>query len=121
MLHAIRQADAVVLSSRGYETQGLTAYEAVSLGTPVILRDSAVSRELPPRLRYTAADPSVTAFAETLATGVRELAPRSVNRRPASDAFLQSVLTERAEDLYALARGRHAAGSASMAVRRRAA
>lgn len=120
VLHAIRQADAVVLSSRGYETQGLTAYEAVSLGTPVILRDSAVSRELPPRLRYTAADPSVTAFAETLATGVRELTAQR-EPQPASDAFLQSVLTERAEDLYALARGRHAAGSASMAVRRRAA
>lgn len=110
VLQAMRDADAVVLSSLGYETQGLTAFEAVSLGTPVILRDPEVSRELPHALRHTAADTSVAAFASAIADFVRGLAAAGgaerVYPRP-SDAFLQSSLTERAEGLYALARSRH--------------
>lgn len=108
VLRAMRQADAVVLSSRGYETQGLTAYEAVSLGTPVILRDPDISRELPASLRHTATGASVTAFADTLRNFVTDLAHHQHTPAP-SDAFLQSALTERAEALYALAATRHRA------------
>lgn len=111
VLQAMRQADAVVLSSRGYETQGLTAYEAVSLGTPVILRDPDVSRELPEALRYTASDASVNAFARTL-RGFAFDHTQQIEYAP-SDAFLQSALTERAEELYALATSRHRAAEQS--------
>lgn len=116
VLGAMRQADAVVLSSRNYETQGLTAYEAVSLGTPVLLRDPEVSRELPQRLLHTATDAAATAFAATIAGFVRGL-PRSRFGREPSDAFLQSTLAERAEELYAEAISRRAAGAAQAAGR----
>ena len=125
----MRDADAVVLSSLGYETQGLTAFEAVSLGTPVILRDPEVSRELPHALRHTAADTSVAAFASAIADFVR--GPCGSGRRgtrvPAPERRLPAELslTERAEGLYALARSRHrraaVAGAGARGSERRAA
>ncbi|MDR2453365.1 MAG: glycosyltransferase [Bifidobacteriaceae bacterium] len=66
MLDAIRQADVVIQSSLGFETQGLTVYEAVSLGTPVLVRDHEIAADLPPRWRHAVADSSVDAFAAAL-------------------------------------------------------
>lgn len=81
VLRAIRAADAVVQSSLGYETQGLTVTESVGLGTPVLLRDRDVARELPDGCCVRAADESLAA----LTGAVRILCARLANGRIAVD------------------------------------
>lgn len=45
-LRRIAQADAVVQTSIGFETQGMTVFEAGSLGTPSVVSDPDIAREL---------------------------------------------------------------------------
>ncbi|WP_426623996.1 glycosyltransferase [Leifsonia sp. McL0607] len=99
VLRAMRDADAVVQSSVGYETQGLTVYEAVSVGTPVILRDSNIALDLPAGLRHTAAEGSIDSFAAAIRQFVLN-AFRDGPRPEPSEKFMQSNLTARAEELY---------------------
>nr|WP_255426765.1 glycosyltransferase [Pseudonocardia sp. C8] len=104
VLAAMRHADLVVQSSLGYETQGLTVYEAVSLGTPALVRDPAVARDVPAPWCRLAADASVDA----LATAIRDAAgrPRPAVAPPAE--FAQSRLTARLVAVYDDVRSRHA-------------
>lgn len=45
-LRRIRAADAIVQTSIGFETQGMTVFEAASLGTPSIVSDPDIAGEL---------------------------------------------------------------------------
>lgn len=45
-LRAIASADLLVQTSRGFETQGMTVYEALALGVPVAVCDRAIANEL---------------------------------------------------------------------------
>lgn len=45
-LRAIASADLLVQTSRGFETQGMTVYEALALGVPVAVCDRAIADEL---------------------------------------------------------------------------
>ena len=101
MLRAMRQADAVIQSSLGYETQGLTVYEALSLGTPVLVRDPNIARDLPARSFHTVANDSIAAFA----TGLRELIDLLAGngfpgRGCGAPQFSQSVLTDQIIEVY---------------------
>ncbi|MDR2372602.1 MAG: glycosyltransferase [Bifidobacteriaceae bacterium] len=101
MLAAIRQADVVIQSSLGFETQGLTVYEAVSLGTPVLIRDPEIARDLPPAWRHTVADPSIGAFAAALRRLPELLSSgQSASCQPPLAQFRQSLLTARIVEIY---------------------
>lgn len=106
VLAAMRNADAVVQSSLGYETQGLTVYEAVSVGTPVILRDRSIAHDLPVEFSHMAADDSIDAFASIIRKFV-QLKHESKVRLAASEQFTQSQLTIRLETLYRKAQEIH--------------
>lgn len=110
ILRAMRQADAVLQSSLGFETQGLMVYEAISLGTPVLVRDPNISRELPALSHQPVADASIWA----LAAGLRELpglftGGEAVAPRGAHSQFSQGHLTARTLEIYrrTLAEHRH--------------
>ncbi|NLA65056.1 MAG: glycosyltransferase family 4 protein [Leucobacter sp.] len=45
-LAALRDADALVQTSVGFETQGLTPFEAAALGTPTVFCDPAIAADL---------------------------------------------------------------------------
>jgi hypothetical protein len=47
MLRELRAAHALVQTSIGFETQGMTVYEAGVVGTPAILCDPNIAGELP--------------------------------------------------------------------------
>lgn len=101
MIRAMRHADAVVQSSLGFETQGLTVYEAISVGTPVLVRDHAIAREIPENWRLTVTNDSLDALTAalrdlpaTLATG------RLSNPGPAPTRFRQSALTSQIVGVY---------------------
>ncbi|GAA5036634.1 glycosyltransferase [Microbacterium fluvii] len=117
VLGALHAADAVVQTSIGFETQGMTPFEAASLGTPAVVSDPDIARELgrgfwavggerdaPPEV----ADPSVPALAAALRTAVADIAAGAV---PAVDPtirerFRQSSRTAAMVEIYARALGR---------------
>ncbi|MDF1489040.1 glycosyltransferase [Tessaracoccus caeni] len=101
ILRAMRQADAVIQSSLGYETQGLTVYEAISVGTPVLVRDPAIAYDLPAAWRHTVMDASV----EALSHALKELPDMLATGRLADPGspqaqFRQSSITGRILDVY---------------------
>ncbi len=101
VLRAMRHADVVLQSSLGFETQGLTVYEAVSVGTPVLIRDPAIARSLPRAWSHPVQGASVAALTGAL----KELpALLSSGRLPGPGAlptrFRQGQLTAQIVDLY---------------------
>lgn len=103
-LASIRDADALVQTSVGFETQGLTPFEAAALGTPTIFCDPNIADDVAASVSWRVGEPTVAALAETLRTAAGELAeglePGGVSgastlRVPEAEgeAFLQSRQT----------------------------
>lgn len=90
-------------TSVGYETQGLTVYEAAAFGTSVILRDRNIATDLPDELRYPAADATIESLTNALTVFVHTRPGDSARRvRQTTDRFHQSGLAGKAEALYRL-------------------
>lgn len=98
-LAAMRDADALVQTSMGFETQGLTPFEAAALGTPTIYCDAEIADDVAAQPEWRVADQSVSALAQTLREAVAQLAAASdphslrVAEREAR-SFLQSAQSE---------------------------
>lgn len=93
-LAAMRDADALVQTSMGFETQGLTPFEAAALGTPTIYCDTAIADDVGAQPEWRVPDGSVDALAQTLRSAVSALAAQPGELRvadTASQAFLQST------------------------------
>ncbi|QIK63681.1 glycosyltransferase family 4 protein [Leucobacter viscericola] len=102
-LIAIHDADALVQASIGFETQGLTPFEAAALGTPTIFCDAQIAQDVAVETAWQVADASVTALAETLGAAVSELAAAPGQLRVSareSQRFLQSMQTAKMVALY---------------------
>ncbi|MDE0546483.1 glycosyltransferase [Microbacterium sp. C7(2022)] len=100
-LRRIAAADAVVQTSIGFETQGMTIFEAASLGTPSIVSDPDLAGELGSGL-WPVADDSVAALADSL---LRAAADITAGEAPAVDpgvreAFRQSSRTAAMVEVY---------------------
>lgn len=67
MLRTFRDADALIQTSIGFETQGMTVFEAISVGTPVIVSDKNIADELHDGGYWLVGDESV----ESLAGAIR--------------------------------------------------
>ncbi|WP_372696761.1 glycosyltransferase [Arthrobacter sp. JSM 101049] len=102
MLAELRRSDALVQTSQGFETQGMTVYEAAALGTPTILSDHRIAADLPEDLLWLTADDTIEGLARTLAAATAEL--RQGRREPdgpvQAERFLQSRQTARMVDVY---------------------
>ena len=102
MLQHFAKADALVQTSVGFETQGMTVFEAAAVGTPSILCDSNIAEEFHPGSHWVVKDSSVKALAKTLQLAVTDL--RNGDRRGDSligdELLLQSSLTKRAVAIY---------------------
>lgn len=75
-LARLAEADAVVQTSIGFETQGMTVFEAASLGTPAVVSDPDIAAELGAGV-WSVADASVAALAETLRRASADIAAGS--------------------------------------------
>jgi 1,2-diacylglycerol 3-alpha-glucosyltransferase len=108
VLRRIAAADAAVQTSIGFETQGMTIFEAASLGTPSIVTDPDLAAELGTG-SWAVDDGSVGALAEALRVAASDIAsgnPRTPD--PAvRERFRQSSRTAAMVEVYqrALARG----------------
>jgi glycosyltransferase involved in cell wall biosynthesis len=71
-LRRIAAADAVVQTSIGFETQGMTVFEAASLGTPSIVSDPDIAGELGSGF-WAVADSSASALAAALRAAVEDI------------------------------------------------
>ncbi|QPK81190.1 glycosyltransferase [Schaalia sp. ZJ405] len=108
VMKAMALADAVLQSSIGYETQGLTVYEAISVGTPVIVRDPEIAEDLPEAWCHRVADESIQAFADTFRyVTALWYAGTLTDGALAPTQFRQSHLTGRIVDVYTAALQTH--------------
>ncbi|KJL42210.1 glycosyltransferase family 4 protein [Microbacterium trichothecenolyticum] len=105
-LRRIAAADAVVQTSIGFETQGMTIFEAASLGTPSVVSDPDLAAELGGGSWAvgdgTTADPSVAALADALREAASEISagtPR-VPDPTIRERFRQSSRTAAMVDVY---------------------
>lgn len=96
-LAAMRDADALVQTSMGFETQGLTPFEAAALGTPTVFCDPEIADDVAVSTGWRVPDGSVSALARTLREAVSALAADAdAHRVPEGEArgFLQSAQTD---------------------------
>jgi 1,2-diacylglycerol 3-alpha-glucosyltransferase len=105
-LRRIAAADAVVQTSIGFETQGMTIFEAASLGTPSIVSDPDLAAELGtgfwPVGDGVTPDPSTGALADALRTAASDIAagaPR-VTDPSIRERFRQSSRTAAMIEVY---------------------
>lgn len=102
MLAHFAKADALVQTSVGFETQGMTVYEAAAVGTPSILCDSNIAEEFDAGAHWVVPDSSVEALASTLQKAVADirLGDRRGELLVGDELLLQSGLTKRAVQIY---------------------
>ncbi|HEV6952474.1 MAG TPA: glycosyltransferase [Promicromonospora sp.] len=103
-LRAIAAADLLVQTSQGFETQGMTVYEALALGVPVVVRDPDIAHELGGAgwVRH-APGRSAASLASALDAAAQALGTQALPRVPGtvSAGLLQSAQTRRLLDVYA--------------------
>ena len=109
-LRAIASADLLVQTSRGFETQGMTVYEALALGVPVVVCDRAIADELGGDAApwvWCAEGPEPSALAQVLDSAARAVRSPDGPRVPHSfsTGLLQSAQSERLLAVYAEALG----------------
>lgn len=107
VLARIAAADAVVQTSIGFETQGMTPFEAAALGTPTVVSDPDIAGELRGGLwavpdAGAQEEARIAALAETLRTAAADIA---AGRAPEPDpevaaAFRQSSRTAAMIEVY---------------------
>jgi glycosyltransferase involved in cell wall biosynthesis len=102
MIQAIADSDALIQTSVGFETQGLTVLEALAVGTPVALSDPAIAADFLPESYWLAKDASTEGLVELIETSVSDITSGRKKEVDQSvrEAFLQSTLTGRMTSLY---------------------
>jgi 1,2-diacylglycerol 3-alpha-glucosyltransferase len=100
-LRRITAADAVVQTSIGFETQGMTVFEAASLGTPAVVSDPDIAEELGSG-HWGVADASTAALADRLRAAAADIAAGTAPVPDASirERFRQSSRTAAMVEVY---------------------
>ena len=103
-LARLAEADAVVQTSIGFETQGMTVFEAASLGTPAVVSDADIATELGAGV-WSVTDATVPALADALRRAATDIAagtPAAVDPT-IGERFRQSSRTAAMVAVYARA------------------
>lgn len=100
-LRRLADADAVVQTSIGFETQGMTVFEAASLGTPAVVSDPDIADELGSGT-WTVTDATVPALAQALRRATADIASGHPVEPDASlaERFRQSSRTAAMIEVY---------------------
>jgi len=111
-LARIAAADALVQTSIGFETQGMTPFEAAALGTPSVMSDPDIAAEVGEGVWHVGApgrpDPSIDALAAALRRAAADIRAGAapVPDPTVRDRFRQSASTERMLGVYRRVLGR---------------
>jgi glycosyltransferase involved in cell wall biosynthesis len=102
ILKVFADADVVMQTSIGFETQGLTVYEAASVGTPTLLCDPKIAAEMPAGSSWVDEGGSIGSLAKTIKSANKQIAEGDTKRKTLSDnAWLyQSEISKRTIALY---------------------
>jgi glycosyltransferase involved in cell wall biosynthesis len=102
ILRVYADADVLAQTSVGFETQGMTVYEAAAVGTPSILCDHNIAGEFAQGVHWVVADESVSALAATLKAAVSDIAAGDARHKNLSneDHLLQSDATAKMLTYY---------------------
>jgi 1,2-diacylglycerol 3-alpha-glucosyltransferase len=102
MLQAFADADIVLQTSIGFETQGMTVFEAAAFGTPALCCDKRVAGELKPGHWWVTEDESIEALAQSMREAHADVLSGNGRRGDGEDTswLLQSKLTERMVAIY---------------------
>lgn len=102
ILQVFANADAVMQTSIGFETQGLTVYEAAATGTPTILCDSQISAELPKGSNWVDEEGSISGLAKTIRKANKDISEGRTKRETLTDNkwLYQSEISKKTIALY---------------------
>jgi glycosyltransferase involved in cell wall biosynthesis len=102
MLRRFAEADVLAQTSVGFETQGMTVYEAAAVGTPSILCDHNIAGEFATGVHWVVADESVAALAATLKAAVSDIEAGDARHKNLGneDHLLQSDATAKMLKYY---------------------
>ncbi|MEO0049005.1 MAG: hypothetical protein RL556_337 [Actinomycetota bacterium] len=108
ILLKMKEADVMVQTSSGFETQGMTVYEAGVMGTPSVICDRNIALDLPAGSNWLVADDSIEALAKTLKQAELDVAAGNTKVIDLRNQMAQSKLTGKALGYYQLAINLHA-------------
>jgi 1,2-diacylglycerol 3-alpha-glucosyltransferase len=102
ILQVFADADVVMQTSIGFETQGLTVYEASAVGTPTLLCDKKIAAELPGDSNWLDDSETIDGLAKTIKRAVKDISEGRTKREnlSKSDWLQQSEISKKAIDLY---------------------
>ena len=100
MLRRLANTDALIQTSVGFETQGMTVYEAGVVGTPSVLCDWNIVDDLPADSNWRVKDQSVEALAATLKQAYQDITDGKTKHIDLRSALYQSELVKRSIAIY---------------------
>lgn len=100
MLLEMRKADVLVQTSVGFETQGMTVYEAGVMGTPSIICDHNIAADIPQDGCWLVADESAEALAESLKQASLAVESNQSKKIDLRKTMLQSRIVKLQLDYY---------------------
>ena len=107
MLRQLASADALIQTSVGFETQGMTVYEAGVVGTPSVLCDWNIADDLPADSYWRVDDQSVEALATTIREAYEDLKAGSGKQIDLRGEMFQSELYKKSIAIYERAIAAH--------------
>ena len=104
MLRQLAQADALIQTSVGFETQGMTVYEAGVVGTPSVLCDWNIADDLPAESHWRVADSGptqeVAELAKAITTAYNDLVAGNGKHIDLRGEMFQSELYKKSIEIY---------------------
>ncbi|NBU23431.1 MAG: glycosyltransferase [Actinobacteria bacterium] len=101
MMQAFADSDVVLQTSIGFETQGMTVFEAAAFGTPALCCDNRVASELKPGHYWVSADESIESLAQAMTQAHKDISSGNAKRDSSDPGWLlQSRLTAKMVGIY---------------------
>jgi glycosyltransferase involved in cell wall biosynthesis len=102
ILQVFADADVVMQTSIGFETQGLTVYEAAAVGTPTLLCDPNIAGEIPGDSGWLDDSGSIRGLAKTIKLAKKEISEGNTKRENLADNkwLFQSEISKKTIEIY---------------------
>jgi len=102
ILQVFADADVVMQTSIGFETQGLTVYEAAAVGTPTVLCDPKIAAELPGDSNWLDSKGTIDSLAKTIKQANKDISEGKTKRENLADTswLYQSEISRQMMETY---------------------
>jgi glycosyltransferase involved in cell wall biosynthesis len=102
ILQVFADADVVMQTSIGFETQGLTVYESAAVGTPTLLCDPNIAAEMPADSSWIDETGTIGSLAKTIRLANKEISEGVTKRQALADNkwLYQSEISKKTIELY---------------------